>query len=255
MRQLKTGRVSTLVVSADLKPRYIVNQIILLAFARNPAVRVLCVPQLNQLLREIVPFACFCMAITSDAAADLEPVVEWCKATVAKHHPKPEDRTVIDLKLYSSIGQSDECSKNAIEMEDVSFERLYLLRKPSGTRSFVPANASDAVTDAPKNDFISLGDGLPSAAPEASSTVDADAISIDNEIRSKLNLNQRPTSHLTDISVKNRCKPNKRELKQKPSGRRGEKYRRLTVLKTQGNDKRQLAKKSGSFVTTRDPNR
>lgn len=236
--QLRHGRVQILVLSADLKPRYVVNQIILLALAHNPDTRVLCLTRLNERLSAIVPFSCFCMAITTDGPDALRPLVDWCKAIIDQYHPNP-NLNVRQVKKRVPIESSSpaEGVKDSAEMEDVSFDNLYLTKSTKGTRSFVPSNAIKSVQTT--NDFISLGSTMTKSSDKTSSGADV-AKSINKEIRDKLNLRpieEKPVKNMAQkkwLNEKHKKKPNQIT---KHIGA-DVKYESLTVLKTQGNEKR-----------------
>lgn len=182
---------STLIISADLKPRYVINQIILLAVTRNSSINVLCVSSLNNRLNRIVPFSCFCLCVlkNDDNSTELRPIVDWCRSIIEIHHPINQQYfNIADPNQPEPQVNADSDPMNAanapnIEMADVSFEKMYLM-KAVHERAFVPTNTTTTKTFASSNDFISLDDNT--SDKRKSMVSDADAVTIDAEVRSKI---------------------------------------------------------------------
>lgn len=188
LRRLKSGTVNTLIISADLKPRYVINQIILLALTRNKSINVVCVSNLNNRLSQILPFSCFCFCMVKHDDDRLRPIIGWCKSIIEINHPIDQQYCHIPQKNETQNQDEDSnileaANATNIEMQAVSFEKLYLM-KPACERAFVPNNSKICKTFTSSNDFISLGDN--NEHEPNSMAIDADAVTIDAEVRSKL---------------------------------------------------------------------
>lgn len=152
MRNLKRGSVTLLTISADLKPRYVVNQIILLALARNENINILCVPNLAERLKAIVNFPCIAFTVLAHESHEFEALHKWCSQLIAEHHPVPR---VIRDYFSSHPHRREKTEKmdvtplqpglqNPAAHEEVNVEHLYLRSAAASDdrqRVFVPANA------------------------------------------------------------------------------------------------------------------
>lgn len=231
-----------LVISADLKPRYIVNQIILLALARNPAISILCVPQLSQQLREVVNFPCFCMAIAGDTSVELQPILDWCQTMVTEHHPKPSDNnksTPLQRNLSLKPDQDIGCQSDVI----MTVADLHLKKTVINARLFVPSNGKKSET--PTNDFILLNDDEPQSTSNTSGAR-ALAASIDKEIRDKLVIEIQPKQRNAEERMSKCHTPNANKIRKEQHRHPNQQYSSLTVLKTHGNQSR-VQKKTINF--------
>lgn len=134
-----------LIISADLKPRYIVNQIILQAISSNEHIIIFLVSNLNNLLQELVKFSCYAFVILDDGIEQLPELYSWSKEISIKYHPIPE---LIDSyfkqRKRSLISKEDsKCTTEPSchsETKDVNVNSLYLTKEDS-QRGFIPNNA------------------------------------------------------------------------------------------------------------------
>lgn len=173
MRRLKVGRIRLLVLSADLKPRYVINQIILLALARNEAIRILCVPNLEEEIKQVVDFQCLAFAIEDTDSSEFHKLFDWCQILTTERYPVPP---LIGAYFDARRQRSSENETVPMETETASIicgpcdvtplSDLHLTRSNAagGQRAFIPKNATNfkplsfEVTslDKIKSDFISL---------------------------------------------------------------------------------------------------
>lgn len=173
LRRLKGGRVRVVILSADLKPRYVINQIILLALARNVTITILCVPNLEQEMKSLLDFQCFAFAINDSDSSELHKLFEWCQIVTSERHPVPKlirEYFRTRQQTSSAIDSIPMEMDNALAQRSTNVERslrdLHLIRSSTAPeqRAFIPKNAisfkplSFDVTslDKIKSDFISL---------------------------------------------------------------------------------------------------
>lgn len=167
IRKLKTGQVKLLVLSADLKPRYVANQIILQALASNEHIRILCVPNLESITQIIFKFSCYAFVISD--WSKLPELDKWTTGVINEHFPVPklidsyfgEKRKTTEMEVDES-----QTKKPQLIEENVNVNSFYLSKdncKPN-ERAFVPRNAINLKPIALeiesihkiKSDFISI---------------------------------------------------------------------------------------------------
>lgn len=174
LRKIKNGRVRILIVSADLKPRYVINQIILLALARNEATKILCVPNLENEMKTLVDFQCFAFAINDNESSEYRKLFEWCEIVTTERYPVPTlirtyfntRRRTTDTEIESIPMDTDSGSAQCSRCNEIPLSDLYLIRSCTEPkqRAFIPKNAInlkplsfDVMSlDKIKSDFISL---------------------------------------------------------------------------------------------------
>lgn len=161
-----------LVISSDLKPRYVINQIILKAISSNDGINILVVPGLNGHLQGIVGFPCFAFVVDTDGCQQLAELNDWCSDILRIHHPVPD--TILSyyaqrrrvLANANDIIMDDNSSIPIKCANDPENSSKYLLHKDANCdqRAFVPQNAALLKPVAynvqtlkqTKSDFISL---------------------------------------------------------------------------------------------------
>lgn len=170
LRRIKHGGVRVLVLSADLKPRYVINQIILLALARNEAINILCVSNLEQEVKSLVDFQCFALSINDTPASAFHKLFDWCRIVTSERYPVPQ---LIQTYFSARRRPSTEIKSIPMETEPESTEStetplssFYLTRSSTAPeqRAFLPKNAINfkplsfdvASLGQIKSDFISL---------------------------------------------------------------------------------------------------
>lgn len=170
LRRIKNGMSRILVLSADLKPRYVINQIILLALARNETVHIFCVPNLEHEMRSLVDFACFAFAIGDVEMSPWKQVFAWCKTMTIERYPVPElIRAYFDAHRRRTSSKNETIpmeTESVVAIADVPLSHVHLVRPSAAPerRAFIPTNAinlkpmSFGVTSLGKikSDFISL---------------------------------------------------------------------------------------------------
>lgn len=175
LKKIQTGDVKLLVLSADLKPRYIINQIILKAIANNKAITILLVPGLNTRLQSIVDFSCFAFVIADVGWQQLVELRQWCTDIIRSNHPIPDVITTYYKQRKSILDDAKndakmDCNtstaipfKSTLNAQTVNTSN-YHLTKVNAQRAFVPQNAVNLKPVAfkvqtikhMKSDFISL---------------------------------------------------------------------------------------------------
>lgn len=168
IRKLKRGQIKLLVLSADLKPRYVANQIILQAFAANEHIRILCVPSLSTVMQPILNFSCYAFVI--DDWSQFAELDKWTDEIISEHFTVPATiQTYFDQRRASKHCpmEVDECVKAKpikLPEEIIEVNRFYLKKSESDQKAFVPKNTINLKPIALeieslnkiKSDFISL---------------------------------------------------------------------------------------------------
>lgn len=156
-----------LFISADIKPRYAANQIILLTLFHNQQTQIFCVPNLNQELSKILPFPCFCFAIRANSGLNTKPLWEWGKLALSnsnsdRHEVLNHVQKLKAAKLTDSVKTSTNRLSSDIEMtETVAFEDLYLVQNKSG-RAFTPRKNDSLSSLSISSNYMTINDN-PSA--------------------------------------------------------------------------------------------
>lgn len=244
IRKIKEGKCDIVILSAELKPRYVINQVILLALAHNEAVNIFCVPNLAEIMKEFISFPCFAftLIVNDRECTKLDDLLHWCAIRKEQSHPVPNTITEYFSLKNNRKPVSEDVEVNLLKLESdekdsesVDFTKLYLIKKTEGPkRLFVPENASDlkpllsnvARSTFDQSDFISLSSSL----------------SIDEDEEAK------PTEKMIYVPS-NQILPPKKGLKRKNEPEPRRQYHNLTINKVQGNpqkvkkDKKKLKEK------------
>lgn len=146
IRKLRTGQIRCLILSADLKPRYVANQIIVQALAGNEAIRILCVPNLNDILQPILHFSCYAFVINSWAS--FPQLDEWTSNVINENYPVPEiirthfthRQKICSMEVYAQQVKRQMCNKHTAENVDIKYLHLPRTNCESKERAFVPRN-------------------------------------------------------------------------------------------------------------------
>lgn len=204
LRWIKNGQAKLLLISADLKPRYVINQIILLALSKNAGTSILCVPQLELLLKEVHEFECFCMSVGD--AVKASNLIGWGRKLTECHYPVPP-------QLVSNFAQREKATRMDVDAarapanqsEAISVDTLYLRANNGEQRAFVPKNAINLKPLSFKVDSLAKDKN--------------DFISIDN--------------YNSDESARKRTLPKQSKKKSQPALNKQNKYMPTTVWKMQ----------------------
>lgn len=157
LRSLNEGKVKVLIISASIRPKHIVDQIIMLALGRNDQIHILCVPQLNQLLANALGFStCICLSLSGDLdQPQLERPLRIIR-NLAARFPTP-DSYIRPKRSEAPANQSEPMKKPKRELSPVRLDDIYVA-KPAAGRSFVPAGTIfQAKPSNDWSDFISFG--------------------------------------------------------------------------------------------------
>lgn len=168
LRRIQNGHVKILLISNDLKPRYVVNQIILLTLSKNINVNILCVPKIHDLLKEIVGFACFGLTFENDLPPSMQKFSNWSQKLIENEYPVPEELLTNFIKKSETIPMDLDLGESSIITgnDSVNFDKIYLKAESNEKRTFVPINALNLkplsfevqCLAKDKSDFISIDD-------------------------------------------------------------------------------------------------
>lgn len=146
----------------------------MLALARNEAIDILCVPNLDHEMKSLVDFSCFAFAINYVDDSALHRLFAWCQTITSERYPVPElireyfdsRRRRTSNEIESTPMEIDTATVRCDQGDDIPLGELHLTRSSTAPdqRAFIPRNAinfkslSFEVTslDKIKSDFISL---------------------------------------------------------------------------------------------------
>lgn len=176
IRKLKSGHIKLLILSADLKPRYVANQIIVQALASNPYIHILCVANMAIFTQTLLNFSCYAFVVGHEHWPEMPELNLWTVKIVAENFPlpqtikehyakRPDSNTSIPMEVDEQcrIKKQKETidTKSIVGVDDV--KRLHLTRD-TNQRAFIPKNGINLKRIALeieslnkiKSDFISL---------------------------------------------------------------------------------------------------
>lgn len=152
IRHVTSGNRLALFISSTIRPKYVVDQIIVMALTKNTKSTVFCVPHLDEALLKVLGFSCQCLAILESQNEIWNWIIDKSKqfplptSFEKSKTPKIEQMEVEYVARPSTV--SSEISK-------IDVTTLYLRKDNSNERAFIPhgtISRNDTV-----NDFISLG--------------------------------------------------------------------------------------------------
>lgn len=168
-----------LVLSADLKPRYVANQIIVQALANNPDIRILCVANMTIFTQNLLNFSCYAIVVGHEQWFEMSELDIWTAKMVEENFPLPQmikehytkrpdssssTPMEVDEKCQISIQKETINPKSIVGVDDLRL--LYLTRDncDAHQRIFIPKNGINLKPIALdieslnkiKSDFISL---------------------------------------------------------------------------------------------------
>lgn len=177
IRKLKSGQIKMLVLSADLKPRYVANQIILQALACNENIRIICVPNLTNLTKTLLNFTCYAFVIVDRIWSQLSQLDQWTDKIISNNFPLP---SIINAH-FAKRRENKRSEISAMEVDapqtklqqladsngssaDLTYLHLTRVNCKANQRAFVPRNGINLKPIALeieslnkiKSDFISL---------------------------------------------------------------------------------------------------
>lgn len=167
--------IEILLISADIKPRFIVEQIIFQALTKNEAIIILCVPKMCEHFKKFIKFSCLSLIILkSSESTTFANSIEWMKE-LSKRYPIKNAlaKSLKKINFYSKTGDEMVDTKPLIISKkrntepnvEIDFSELYLQKPNSSERSFVPdkiaTKQSQLKSIEPMNnlsDYISFND-------------------------------------------------------------------------------------------------
>lgn len=176
IRKLKSGHIKLLVLSADLKPRYVANQIIVQALANNADIRILCVANMAIFTQNLLNFSCYAFVVGHEHWLEMLELNAWTAKIIDENFPLPlfikehyakqqDSHSSISMEVdeeYQIIKQKVPSDPNFVA-GNFNLKHLHLTRN-NCDRAFVPKNAINLKPIALeieslnkiKSDFISL---------------------------------------------------------------------------------------------------
>lgn len=169
---MKQNIVDALILSANIKPKFIVENIMSLAIFNNPKVKIICVPELDEKLDSILGFkSCLCLAFFDIAKnAQYQNLWNWLeicgqrfiKAQLEMRQiifPLISNKTALTAKSVEPKTKSKLSNYKTISIDD------FIVKKPSekNERGYLPENAKEKKKSAVQNewtDFISLNSDI-----------------------------------------------------------------------------------------------
>jgi len=159
LRLLKKGKLCPVLVSTDLKPHFIVKQLILLGFTQNRNIKFLCVPELDNMLEKFIPFNCKIIGIAEQTAGTYKTINNWINEE-SKMFSIPEHLINLHKNNTTEITQNDEKNTKVL-VDDCDNEKItdcHLSRQAHQRRRvFLPSNVQ-IKKKIIKNDFLSFND-------------------------------------------------------------------------------------------------
>lgn len=155
IRCVSSGKGLALLLSSKIRPKYIVDQIIVMTLTKNANSKVFCVPDLDAALLDVLGFSCQCLAISEGRNELWTWILEK-----SKQFPLPnsfgKSKTTKVLKTTKVERMDVETpSTVAVESNKIDIATLHLRKETSDERAFIPHGRSMRTDNV--NDFIALG--------------------------------------------------------------------------------------------------
>lgn len=153
IRYVSSGNRVVLFISSKIRPKYIVDQIIIMTLTKNPNSKIFCVPEMSSALLDVLGFSCQCLAIVNDK----NEIWNWALEK-SKQFPVPKSlhKSKAPKVEQMNVEHISKPSIGANECEEFDVSALYLRKGNSTERAFIPHGT--ILTSNSSNDFISLGD-------------------------------------------------------------------------------------------------
>lgn len=150
LRALKNkSTIDILLISADIKPQFVIEQIIFQTLTQNAQTKILCIPNMDELFKKFLKFSCLCLMLSNSSESPYRNAIKWI-SDLSKNYPV----TKSFAELLSTIvrkSTDDQCSMiveesvrqkdDSTAVEAIDFSELYV-RKISSQRAFVPNDGS-----------------------------------------------------------------------------------------------------------------
>lgn len=161
IRKLKSEEISSVLISTEIKPKFIINQIICLIISNYQTTKILCVPNLKLITEEIFGISSLLMIIRNQ----MLPLIENWVRNKSENYPIPKELIqyygnkninekqdsknipeikIKEIKAGTSNLQKHKSSKESNHNNVINFNDLYL-KRPSEKyqRAFIPDNAKN----------------------------------------------------------------------------------------------------------------
>lgn len=162
-----------LLLAADIRPKFIIEQIILLAIGHNPHVRCLLVPDLQRLLSPtdiLGTPSCMCVSFVNCAAEAAFDQAYALADNLVRRFPMPathQRQLLVEQAQPTTVASVTRCV-GELKIDEIYVQRVSGVGRPE--RSFVPAGTTpEPVSNEPVgwSDYISLGGDGPPPQPVA----------------------------------------------------------------------------------------
>lgn len=153
IRCVSSGKGLALFLSSKIRPKYIVDQIIIMTLTKNANSKVFCVPDLDAALLDVLGFSCQCLAILEDQNELWSWILEKSKQFLL---PKSFEKSKTTKAEQMDVEYTVTPSIVAKESNKVDIATLYLRKECSNERAFIPRGTISR--NNADNDFISLGE-------------------------------------------------------------------------------------------------
>lgn len=148
IKGIKSSNTRLVAISADLKPRYVVNRFILRGRAYNKQINILCLPNLDKLIQTLLGFSCFALIITENQSHEFDELFNWChKVFIDSHGTSSLNESILSEQYFRKRNGSYNSyqNKNKVSNDDygLNLHQIYVSSGDviPGQRAFHPANS------------------------------------------------------------------------------------------------------------------
>lgn len=149
IKNLKSANTRLVAISPDIKPRYVVNRIILRAVANNKGIDVICLPSMDILIQKLLGFSCFALVITENQSHEFDELLNWCHKILIVYRETPSlNQSVFSKQCFRKRNGPDNSYQNRhrVSNEDngLNLNQFYLPSEDVilGQRAFHPVNSA-----------------------------------------------------------------------------------------------------------------
>lgn len=228
IRCVSSGKGLALFLSSKIRPKYIVDQIIIMTRTKNANSKVFCVPDLDTALLDVLGFSCQCLAILEDQNELWSWILEKSKQfpvpkSLEKSGTTKAEQMDVELTITPPIV--------ANESKKVDLATLHLRRESSNKREFIPHGT--ITKNIAGNDFISLGE----------SNLKIDNIRPEHQLLSKVRTTEKPDGKIRSrlnnaLADRPSIQKNQRKMQNKPFSTNKVNYLSLKVNRVQPNSEK-----------------
>lgn len=149
IKTFKSDNTRLVAISDNLKPRYVVNRIILRAIAYNKGINIICLPNMDKLIQKLLGFTCFALTITENKMQEFDEIFNWChEILIVSQETSSLNQSTFSEQGFkkcdgSEIEQVQNTNKLSYENDGLNFKQIYLSSGDNmlGQRVFHPVNS------------------------------------------------------------------------------------------------------------------